>query len=61
MIARLFVACCLMAFCVTIHAAGMTCWAVRTEYTRGLALPGPEREFESLTEVDLSDIVGVLA
>ncbi|OAI39703.1 hypothetical protein AYO38_07235 [bacterium SCGC AG-212-C10] len=41
------------------HAAGITCWAVRTEYTRGLALPNPDREFESLIDVDLSDIVGV--
>ena len=39
-------------------AAGMTCWAVRTEYTRGLALPNPDREFESLTEVDLTELVG---
>lgn len=43
------------------HAAGMECWAVRTEYTRGLALPGPRREFESLEAVDLADIVGVAA
>ena len=43
------------------HAAGMTCWAVRTEYTRGLALPGPEREFESLLDVDLRDVIGVAA
>ncbi len=42
-------------------AAGMTVWAVRTEYTRGLALPGPHREFESLAEVDITDIVGVAA
>ncbi len=40
-------------------AAGMTCWAVRTEYTRDLDLPGPDREFETLTSVDLADIVGV--
>lgn len=43
------------------HAAGMTCWAVRTEYTRGLPLPNPEREFESLTDIDISEIVGVAA
>ena len=43
------------------HAAGMTCWAVRTEYTRGLALPDPDRTFESLTQVDLADIAGVPA
>jgi HAD superfamily hydrolase (TIGR01509 family) len=42
-------------------AAGMTVWAVRTEYTRGLALPGPHREFDSLTEVELDAIVGVAA
>ena len=41
--------------------AGMTVWAVRTEYTRGLALPGPHREFESLADVDITDIVGVAA
>jgi HAD superfamily hydrolase (TIGR01509 family) len=43
------------------QAAGMTCWAVRTEYTRGLPLPAPDREFESLTEISLDDIVGVPA
>ena len=43
------------------HAAGMTCWAVRTEYTRGLPLPDPDRDLESLTEVDLADIAGVPA
>lgn len=42
-------------------AAGMTCWAIRTEYTRGLALPNPDREFDSLNAVHVSDIVGVLA
>ncbi len=42
-------------------SAGMTCWAVRTEYTRGLPLPNPDREFDSLTAVDVSDIVGVPA
>lgn len=36
------------------HAAGMTCWAVRTEYTAGIELPGPERELSSLLEFDLS-------
>jgi HAD superfamily hydrolase (TIGR01509 family) len=41
--------------------AGMVCWAVRTEYTRGLALPGPDREFESLLEFDLTEILGVAA
>ena len=43
------------------HAAGMTCWAVRTDYTRGLPLPHPERTFESLVEVDLDEIAGVPA
>ncbi|MEO8539633.1 MAG: HAD family phosphatase [bacterium] len=43
------------------HNAGMTVWAVRTEYTRGLQLPNPEREFESLADVDITDIVGVAA
>lgn len=42
-------------------AAGMTTWAVRTDYTRGLALPGPHRELESLEEIALADIVGVPA
>jgi len=41
--------------------AGMDCWAVRTEYTRGLVLPGPQREVESLTEISLADILGVAA
>ncbi|MEX2081388.1 MAG: HAD family phosphatase [Dehalococcoidia bacterium] len=43
------------------HAAGMHCWAIRTEYTRGLPLPNPEREFESLVDVELRDILGVAA
>ncbi len=41
------------------RAAGMECWAVRTEYTRGLHLPSPQRVFESLLEINLADIVGV--
>lgn len=40
-------------------AAGMRCWAVRTEYTRGLTLPDPDREFDSLVDIDLREIVGV--
>jgi beta-phosphoglucomutase-like phosphatase (HAD superfamily) len=38
-------------------SAGMECWAVRTDYTRGLPLPDPHREFESLTEVLVEEIV----
>jgi beta-phosphoglucomutase len=41
--------------------AGMTVWAVRTEYTRGLALPHPHREFDSLCDVELDAILGVAA
>ena len=40
-------------------AAGMECWAVRTEYTRGLLLPDPQREFESLAQIRLEEIMGV--
>lgn len=39
--------------------AGMTVWAVRTEYTRDLLLPNPDREFDSLADVDIRDIIGV--
>lgn len=42
-------------------AAGMACWAVRTEYTRGLDLPDPDREFESLEQVSVDDIVKAVA
>jgi HAD superfamily hydrolase (TIGR01509 family) len=42
-------------------AAGMTCWAVRTEYTRGLPLPDPHRTFESLVEVDFDELGQVAA
>lgn len=42
-------------------AAGMRCWAVRTEYTRGLDLGEPDREFESLTDMAIGDILGVAA
>lgn len=42
-------------------AAGMTVWAVRTEYTQGLALPNPDREYQSLADVDMRDILGVAA
>lgn len=43
------------------HAAGMTCWAVRTEYTRGLPLPNPDREFDTLEAVSVGDVIGVAA
>lgn len=42
-------------------AAGMTVWAVRTEYTIGLDLPPCERELASLAEVAIEDIAGVAA
>jgi HAD superfamily hydrolase (TIGR01509 family) len=42
-------------------AAAMTCWAVRTEYTRGLDLGHPDREFDTLEAVSLEDILGVPA
>ena len=42
-------------------AAGMTCWAVLTEYTRDLELPNPDAVFETLEHVNISDIVGVTA
>lgn len=42
-------------------AAGMTCWAVRTAYTRSLDLPGAARVFESLREVDVTEIVRAAA
>lgn len=43
------------------RAAGMTVWAVRTPYTRGIALPDPDREFESLEHVSLELLVGAAA
>jgi HAD superfamily hydrolase (TIGR01509 family) len=42
-------------------AAGMACWAVRTEYTRGLDLGRPDREFDTLEAVSIEDILGVAA
>jgi HAD superfamily hydrolase (TIGR01509 family) len=42
-------------------AAGMTVWAVRTEYTEGLELPPNDRELVSLVEVSIEDIAGVAA
>ena len=41
--------------------AGMTCWAVLTEYTRDLDLGSPDRVFESLVDMDIADLVGVPA
>ena len=43
------------------HRAGMTCWAVRTAYTQGLALPNPELELQSLLEYDVRLVAGVAA
>ena len=43
------------------RAAGLTVWAVRTPYTRGLELPDPDREFESLEEVSLELLLGAAA
>ncbi|MCA9822588.1 MAG: HAD family phosphatase [Dehalococcoidia bacterium] len=42
-------------------AAGMTCWAVRTEYTLGLDLGHPTRVFNSLTEAPFHEIAGAAA
>lgn len=41
--------------------AGLTVWAVRTEYTRDVALPPVERILDSLTEVDPCELTGVAA
>ena len=43
------------------RAAGMRCWAVRTEYTRGLDLGEPDREFDSLSDIAIGDILEVAA
>lgn len=43
------------------RSAGMGCWAVRTEYTKGLPLPNPDRELGSLLEFDVSEVAGVAA
>jgi HAD superfamily hydrolase (TIGR01509 family) len=40
-------------------AAGMTCWAVHTEYTRDLDLGAPDRVLGSLLELEAGDLVGV--
>lgn len=40
--------------------AGMTCWAVLTDYTRGLDLPA-DRIFDSLLDVPIEEILGVAA
>ena len=42
-------------------AAGMTCWAVRTEYTAGLDLGSPDRVFDSLYDIPIDEIVQVAA
>ncbi len=42
-------------------AAGMTVWAVRTEYTEGIELPPNDRELGSLEEISIEDIAGVAA
>lgn len=42
-------------------SAGMTCWAVRTPYTRGMDLPGPHRILDSLADVAIGDITGIAA
>ncbi len=41
--------------------AGMTCWAVRTEYTRGLDLGNPHAVFEDLRDIDIAELVQVAA
>lgn len=46
---------------VSATAAGMTVWAVRTGYTKGLVLPGSPREFATLESVTLESITGVAA
>jgi beta-phosphoglucomutase-like phosphatase (HAD superfamily) len=43
------------------HAAGMECWAIRTPYTEGLVLPNPDREFPSLLDVKVADVLKVAA
>ncbi|MDZ7729297.1 MAG: HAD family phosphatase [Dehalococcoidia bacterium] len=43
------------------RAAGMTTWAVRTPYTRGLTLPPNDGEVETLADIRLGDILGVAA
>jgi beta-phosphoglucomutase len=43
------------------HAAGMECWAIRTAYTEGLVLPNPDREFPSLLDVKVADVLKVAA
>lgn len=42
-------------------AAGMTVWAVRSEYTRDIELPSCERVVDSLEALSAADIVGVAA
>jgi HAD superfamily hydrolase (TIGR01509 family) len=42
-------------------AARMTCWAVRTQYTEGIELPGADRILDSLVDFELGDVLGVAA
>ncbi len=41
--------------------SGMTVWAVRTEYTRGLELPNADRILESLEDIAIEELIGVAA
>ena len=41
--------------------AGMTVWAVWTEYTRGLTLPDPDRTLDSLEDIAIEEVLGVAA
>ena len=41
--------------------AGMTVWAVLTEYTRDLDLRNPDRILESLAEIAMEELLGVAA
>jgi beta-phosphoglucomutase-like phosphatase (HAD superfamily) len=41
--------------------AGMTVWAVLTEYTRDLELPNPDRVLESLEGIAIEELIGVAA
>ena len=41
--------------------AGMTVWAVLTEYTRDLDLRNPDRVLESLSEIAMEELLGMAA